>query len=85
MVVFLYTYYMISFVQYLNLTEDLPRGAHDIIKKNPDRMKAILQFIKWQKKTGLQRGPGKDKEGLAYTREFGAEHDEVHKREKAKV
>ena len=51
-------------------------------------MEAILRFIKWQKKTGLQRGPGKDKEGLAYTREFGAEHDEVHgskKKEKVKA
>ena len=76
---------MISFTQYLILTEDLPKRAHDIIKNNPDRMKAILKWIRFQRKTGLQKGAGKDKEGLAYTREFGAEHDELHKRKKAKV
>jgi hypothetical protein len=69
---------MISFTQYLILTEDLPKRAHDIIKNNPDRMKAILKWIRFQRKTGLQKGAGKDKEGLAYTREFGSVHQKEH-------
>jgi len=70
---------MKSFIQYLILTEDLPKEAHDIIKRNPDRLKAILKFVKWQQKTGLQtKDSKKDKEGLAYTREFGSAHHKKH-------
>jgi len=69
---------MISFVEFLILTEDLPREAHDIIKKNPNRLKAILKFIRLQKEIGTDLGGKLEVKGAAHTREFGMEHDAVH-------
>ena len=78
---------MISFIKYLILTEDLPKEANDIIKKNPDKLKAILKFIRLQKRQGTDLGGKLKVKGAAHTREFGAEHDKEHgnkKREKVK-
>lgn len=77
---------MISFVEFLILTEDLPREAYDIIKQNPDKMKAILKFIRLQKEKGTDLGGKLEVKGAAHTREFGREHDEVHgSKQKEKV
>ena len=73
---------MLSFDQYLNLTEELPKEAQDIIKKNPDTLKAILKFIRLQKEKGTNLGGKLKVQGAAHTREFGKEHNEVQKGEK---
>mgnify|MGYP003658432400 CR=1 FL=1 len=79
---------MISFVQFLILSEDLPKEANDIIKQTPDKMKAILKFIRLQKEKGTDLGGKLEVRGAAHTREFGMEHDALHgskKKEKVKA
>ena len=71
---------MLSFAQYSVLTEGLPKEAKDIIKKNPDKLKAILKFIKLQQKRGTDLGGKLKVKGAAHTREFSSEHDEVHRK-----
>ena len=73
---------MLSFDQYLNLTEELPKEAQEIIKRNPNRLKAILQFINLQQKKGTDLGGKLKVQGAAHTREFGKEHDEVYRKVK---
>ena len=70
---------MISFVQYLILSEDVPSEVETLARKHKSPLKFGLALTKLQKKKGTDLGGEMDVEGAAGHREALKKWYEIHK------
>jgi len=81
-VVVFYTYSMISFIQYLILSEDVPAEVEDLARKHKSPLTFGVALVRMQKKRGTNLGGKMEVEGAANHREAIKKWYEIHKENK---
>jgi hypothetical protein len=69
---------MISFVQFLILSEGVPAEVETLAKKHKSPLKFLVHLVKLQKKKGTDIGGTMDVEGAAHHREAIERWYEIH-------